>query len=94
MLSRREFIGAGLGAVVAAHASALPGDKMRYAMSGHQFRTTLPHPESGIKMAAASVPSSTPPKHRTRTRLCRKPIAKASRSVKAKGPVPLVALKS
>jgi inosose dehydratase len=53
MLSRREFIGAGLGAVVAAHASALPGDKMRYAMSGHQFRTTLPHPESGIKMAAA-----------------------------------------
>jgi inosose dehydratase len=25
---------------------------MRYAMSGHQFRTTLPHPETGIKMTA------------------------------------------
>jgi sugar phosphate isomerase/epimerase len=25
---------------------------MRYAMSGHQFRTMLPHPETGIKMAA------------------------------------------
>jgi inosose dehydratase len=25
---------------------------MRYAMSGHQFRTTSPHPETGIKMAA------------------------------------------
>ena len=33
-------------------AYALPGDKMRYAMSGHQFRTTPPHPETGIKMAA------------------------------------------
>jgi inosose dehydratase len=53
MLSRREFIGAGLGAAVAARAFALPGDKMRYAMSGHQFRTTLPHPETGIKMTAA-----------------------------------------
>lgn len=52
MLSRREFLGAGLGAAVAARVSALPGDKMRYAMSGHQFRTTPPHPESGIKMAA------------------------------------------
>jgi inosose dehydratase len=53
MLSRREFIGAGLGATVAARAFALPGDKMRYAMSGHQFRTTPPHPETGIKMAAS-----------------------------------------
>ena len=52
MLSRREFIGAGLGAAIAAQVSALPGDKMRYAMSGHEFRTTLPHPETGIKMAA------------------------------------------
>src|SRR5262249_48753686 len=52
MLTRREFLGASLGAAVAARASALPGDKMRYAMSGHQFRKTLPHPETGIKMAA------------------------------------------
>ena len=52
MLTRREFLGAGLGAAVAARASALPGDRMRYAMSGHQFRTTPPHPETGIKMAA------------------------------------------
>jgi inosose dehydratase len=56
MLSRREFIGAGVGAsvgaVIAARVSALPTDKMRYAMSGHQFRTTPPHPETGIKMAA------------------------------------------
>jgi inosose dehydratase len=52
MFTRREFLGAGLGAAVAARVSALPGDKMRYAMSGHQFRTTLPHPETGIKMAA------------------------------------------
>jgi len=52
MLSRRQFLGAGLGAAVAARAYAHPGDKMRYAMSGHQFRTTPPHPEMGIKMAA------------------------------------------
>ncbi len=52
MLTRREFIGAGLGAAVATHAFALPGDKMRYAMSGHQFRGMKPHPETGIKMAA------------------------------------------
>lgn len=52
MLTRREFFGAGLGAAVAARALALPGDKMRYAMSGHQFRKTPPHPETGIKMAA------------------------------------------
>ncbi len=31
---------------------AMPGDKMRYAMSGHEFRTTPPHPETGIKMTA------------------------------------------
>lgn len=52
MLTRREFLGATFGAAVAGHAYALPGDKMRYAMSGHQFRTTPPHPETGIKMAA------------------------------------------
>ncbi|MCM3880520.1 MAG: hypothetical protein ND807_10475, partial [Vicinamibacterales bacterium] len=53
MLNRREFIGAGLFTAVAARAFALPGDRMRYAMSGHQFRTTPPHPETGIKMAAS-----------------------------------------
>src|SRR5262245_16612919 len=53
MLTRREFIGAGVGVAVAAHAWALPGDKMRYAMSGHQFRGLKPHPETGIKMAAS-----------------------------------------
>ena len=52
MLTRREFLGAGVGAAVAAHAFALPGDKMRYAMSGHQFRGLKPHPEVGIKMTA------------------------------------------
>ena len=52
MLTRREFIGAGIGAAVATHAFALPGDKMRYAMSGHQFRGLKPHPETGIKMTA------------------------------------------
>ena len=52
MLTRREFLYAGLGAAVAARANALPGDRMRYAMSGHQFRTTPPHPETGVKMAA------------------------------------------
>jgi inosose dehydratase len=52
MLNRRELLGAGVGAAVAALAHALPGDRMRYAMSGHEFRTTLPHPETGIKMTA------------------------------------------
>ena len=51
MLTRREFFGTGLGALVAARAFAMPGDRMRYAISGHQFQTILPHPESGIKMA-------------------------------------------
>jgi inosose dehydratase len=52
MLTRREFLGTGLVAALAARASALPGDRMRYAMSGHQFRKMPPHPETGIKMAA------------------------------------------
>ena len=30
----------------------MPQDRMRYAMSGHEFRHTPPHPEAGIKMAA------------------------------------------
>jgi inosose dehydratase len=52
MLTRREFLGASLCAAAASRADALPGDRMRYAMSGHQFRTTLPHPETGIQIAA------------------------------------------
>jgi inosose dehydratase len=51
MLNRREFLATSLGVPVAAQ--AMPGDKMRFSMSGHQFRTTLPHPEMGIKMTAA-----------------------------------------
>src|SRR5690242_16955811 len=51
MLNRREFIGIGLVAM-AAPAWALPTDKWRYAMSGHEFRLTPPHPEAGIKMTA------------------------------------------
>jgi hypothetical protein len=39
MLTRREFLGASLGAAFAAHAYALPGDKMRYAMR----RSSVPH---------------------------------------------------
>ena len=30
-------------------------DKMAVPMSGHQFRTSPPHPETGIKMAHAMV---------------------------------------
>jgi inosose dehydratase len=52
MLNRREFLGTSLGSLVASAARALPGDRMRYAMSGHQFRTTPPHPETGIRMTA------------------------------------------
>ena len=50
MLNRREFLGAGLAAASTLH--AMPQDRMRYAMSGHEFRHTPPHPETGIKMAA------------------------------------------
>jgi len=49
MLNRRELLIAGAGAVAA---QAMTGDKMRYAMSGHEFRKTPPHPETGIKMTA------------------------------------------
>lgn len=50
MLNRREFIAVGAGAAVTAQ--ALSGDMMRFAMSGHEFRHTPPHPETGIKMTA------------------------------------------
>jgi len=52
MLSRREFIQAGVSVGVAATAFARPGDKFRWAMSSHMFTPLKPHPESGIKMAA------------------------------------------
>src|SRR5437660_12488895 len=52
MLNRREFLAAGLGLGSAVALQAMASDKMRYAMSGHEFVTTLPHPEAGIKMAA------------------------------------------
>jgi inosose dehydratase len=52
MLTRREFLETGAAALVASVAHALPRDRMRYAMSGHQFRTTPPHPETGIRMTA------------------------------------------
>jgi inosose dehydratase len=52
MLSRREFIQAGVGVGVAATAFARPGDKFRWAMSSHMFTPLKPHPETGIKMAA------------------------------------------
>jgi len=50
ILNRRQFVGTGLAAALAARAN--DGDRMRYAMSGHEFRTTPPHPETGIKMTA------------------------------------------
>ena len=52
MVTRREFIQAGVCAGVAATAFALPGDKFRWAMSSHMFTPLKPHPESGVKMAA------------------------------------------
>ena len=56
MLTRREFFGAGLGAAVDAHASALPGDRMRYAMSGQVKRNSLIGP--GIISLDASTSGS------------------------------------
>ncbi len=56
MISRRNLMGTGLAAAAAAtcapHAFALPGDKIKYATSGHQFMPMKPHPEEGIKMTA------------------------------------------
>jgi inosose dehydratase len=50
MMNRREFIITGTAAAIAARGAT--GDKMRFAMSGHEFRHTPPHPEAGIKMTA------------------------------------------
>ena len=52
MLSRREFIGAAVGAGAAANAFALPGDKFRWAINTNMFTPLKPHPEAGFKMAA------------------------------------------
>src|SRR5262245_54003428 len=53
MLSRREFIGASVSAVVAAkNALALPTDKFRWSISSHEFTPLKPHPDTGIKIAA------------------------------------------
>src|SRR5690349_10317573 len=51
MLNRRQFIVTGTAAAALA-ARGATGDKMRFAMSGHEFRHTPPHPEAGIKMTA------------------------------------------
>src|ERR1700730_14231039 len=56
MLNRRNLIGTGLAAAPVAawapQAFALPGDHIKYAMSGHEFMPMKPHPEEGIKMTA------------------------------------------
>ena len=52
MLTRREFIGAAVGAAAAANAFALPGDKFRWAINTNMFTPLKPHPEAGFKMAA------------------------------------------
>src|ERR1700730_14273509 len=50
MMNRRNFIVTGTAAALAARGAT--GDKMQFAMSGHEFRHTPPHPEAGIKMTA------------------------------------------
>jgi inosose dehydratase len=50
-LNRRQFLAASVGSL--ATLKALPKDQMRFAMSGHEFMTTPPHPEAGIKMTAS-----------------------------------------
>lgn len=53
VLTRRTFMLGSLGATLLLQpASAAPGDRMRYAMSGHQFTPLEPHPETGIAMAS------------------------------------------
>ena len=52
MLTRREFIGAAIGATAAAHAFALPADRFRWAINTNMFTPLKPHPETGFKMAA------------------------------------------
>jgi inosose dehydratase len=52
MLTRRELIGAAIGATAAAHAFALPTDKFRWSINTNMFTPLKPHPETGLKMAA------------------------------------------
>ena len=52
MLTRREFIGAAVGAAAATNAFALPGDKFRWAINTNMFTPLKPQPEAGFKMAA------------------------------------------
>jgi sugar phosphate isomerase/epimerase len=52
MLTRREFIGAAIGATAAARAFALPADRFRWAINTNMFTPLKPHPETGFKMAA------------------------------------------
>ena len=52
MLTRREFIGAAIGATAAAPAFALPADRFRWAINTNMFTPLKPHPETGFKMAA------------------------------------------
>jgi inosose dehydratase len=52
MLTRREFIGAALGAAAGANVLALPGDKFRWAINTNMFTPLKPQPEAGFRMAA------------------------------------------
>src|SRR5687767_13057159 len=52
MLTRREFIGAAVGAAAATNAFALPTDKFRWAINTNMFTPLKPNPEAGFKMAA------------------------------------------
>jgi sugar phosphate isomerase/epimerase len=52
MLTRREFIGAAIGATASAHAFALPADRFRWSINTNMFTPLKPHPETGMKMAA------------------------------------------
>ena len=52
MLTRREFIGAAIGATASAHAFALPADRFRWSINTNMFTPLKPHPETGFKMAA------------------------------------------
>ena len=53
MLSRRDFIGAVIGAAAAAtNALALPADKFRWAINTNMFTPLKPNPQAGFNMAA------------------------------------------
>lgn len=56
MVSRREFIGTGLGAglgvALGTEVHGLSGDKFRWAINTHMFTPLKPFPEAGIKMAS------------------------------------------